>query len=506
MIGFVSIVIPTYNHSEYLHECLLSVVSQTIENWEAIVVDDCSTDGDVLAITKGFQDQRIKLVRHDHNRGLAASRNTGIRIAKGQFILPLDADDKLATGCLQELTAFLDENPAYDCVFPDFHTFGIHESIVKYQVRDLRALLLQQWIPGSGTLLRRSLWEKVGGYCEAEQLRAGNEDWDFYLGVAETTGFKAGHISEPLYFYRKHKESMVTRLAYFDCQTRVFMYDRHQQIFDDFELGHKFIADGYCNSIVASLKRRELHRAVNLVYQAWLFPSNDIYGAKILIKEIIATSISRIYQKIYKSIRNMFRHLATNVFRQIYKLGVGRKLYWEYKTKDIDNTWGEAKHDYEVLQTIMNSIKPARVLDIGCGTGRLFPLYKSLKVKEIYGQDIATSALRIVKERFPDNNIHLISSGITDLQFPDYFFDIVISNRVLQSIPENLIKKNIEFICKLCKFIYINEISDTKELRSIYCYKHDYVGLFKKFGFFEIKTGYINEQKWSLFEKSNGHA
>jgi glycosyltransferase involved in cell wall biosynthesis len=269
----VTVVVPVYNHSEYLAECLASVVGQSMENWEAVVVDDGSTTGDIPAIVRAIGDERIRTVRHEQNQGLAAARNTGIREGRGEYVLPLDADDKLAPEFLAEALAAL--NAAHcDAVFTDFMAFGVRSGRLPYQVDDVKALLKDQWIPGPGTLCKRTLWEKAGGYCEADALRPGNEDWDFWLSAAEQ-GLRVTHVPRPLYWYRQHVQSMVTRLQYHDYLTRVFIYERHRALFDQYGMGNVFLSGGYLSSAKAHWRRRERRRALRLGAQSFLLAPGE---------------------------------------------------------------------------------------------------------------------------------------------------------------------------------------------------------------------------------------
>jgi glycosyltransferase involved in cell wall biosynthesis len=257
----ITIVVPCYNYAEYLEECLRSVVAQTYPHWEAVVVDDASTQGDVAAVVARIGDARIRLVRHAQNQGLAAARNTGIRAGQGELVLPLDADDKLAPAYLETLVPLLTGHPEYTAAFPDFYAFGARDGIIRFQVRDVRALLRDQWVPGPGTLFRRTLWQQVGGYCDA--LRAGNEDWDFWLGAAEQ-GLRVAHVPQALYYYRQHPDSMAIRQRSTESVTREFLYTRHRLLFDQFGMGGVFRAEGYRRSAGAAWQRGERGRAIRL--------------------------------------------------------------------------------------------------------------------------------------------------------------------------------------------------------------------------------------------------
>lgn len=90
----VSVVIPVHNTEEYLEQCLDSVLSQTLEDIEVIVVNDCSPDGSAEIIDRYVQkDSRIVNVKHDVNKGLPEARNSGVLVAQGQYLVHLDSDD-----------------------------------------------------------------------------------------------------------------------------------------------------------------------------------------------------------------------------------------------------------------------------------------------------------------------------------------------------------------------------------------------------------------------------
>lgn len=264
--SLISVVIPCYNQSQYLRECLQSLLSQTFKNWEAIVVDDASSQGNVESVVLSFHDTRIRFVRHQCNLGLAAARNTGFRLAQAQMVLPLDADDMLSPAYLEKVGSVLFDHPDADCAFSDFQLFGERTDLWRNQVRNAVAMTQSQWIPGPGTLMRRSLWEHIGGYCEASELRFGNEDWDFWLR-AVAIGVRAIHVPEALYLYRWQKTSMAIRLRYYDFQTREFIYHRHRALFDRYGTGNKFRAEGYLNSARVAWRRGERLRATYLVAQ-----------------------------------------------------------------------------------------------------------------------------------------------------------------------------------------------------------------------------------------------
>lgn len=116
----VSVIIPVYNVESYVAECLESVLRQNFESFEIICVDDCSQDSSMEIVRDYAQkDKRIEIITHSCNQGLAAARNTGIKNAKGKYILFVDSDDKIIPGTLSELFVFAEENSA-DIVYFDY--------------------------------------------------------------------------------------------------------------------------------------------------------------------------------------------------------------------------------------------------------------------------------------------------------------------------------------------------------------------------------------------------
>ena len=107
--GLVSIIMPSYNTGKYIEDSIRSVLAQTYENWELIIVDDCSTD-DSDAIVAAFADPRIRYLKKEVNSGAAESRNWGLREAKGKWIAFLDSDDLWTPDKLERQIAFMQDN------------------------------------------------------------------------------------------------------------------------------------------------------------------------------------------------------------------------------------------------------------------------------------------------------------------------------------------------------------------------------------------------------------
>jgi glycosyltransferase involved in cell wall biosynthesis len=106
----VSVVMSVYNGEKYLCEAIDSILNQTFENFEFLIVNDGSTDR-TLEILQSYRDPRIKVINNERNIGLTASLNKGLKIAKGEYVARMDADDVSFPHRLEQQKAFLDRNP-----------------------------------------------------------------------------------------------------------------------------------------------------------------------------------------------------------------------------------------------------------------------------------------------------------------------------------------------------------------------------------------------------------
>lgn len=110
MNDLVSVIMPSYNTAKYIAETIDSVLAQTYQNWELIIVDDCSTDNTDEVVEKFLKDSRIRYFKNERNMGAAASRNKALREAKGKWIAFLDSDDLWESEKLENQIRFMEEN------------------------------------------------------------------------------------------------------------------------------------------------------------------------------------------------------------------------------------------------------------------------------------------------------------------------------------------------------------------------------------------------------------
>lgn len=125
----VSVIIPVYQVSDYVERCLLSVMNQTYQNIECIIVDDCSTDDSIDKCERLISSYngpiKFRILHHKVNRGLSAARNTGTVAAKGEYIFYIDSDDEITRDCIEKLTVVTREHPNAEMVIGNTRMFDI---------------------------------------------------------------------------------------------------------------------------------------------------------------------------------------------------------------------------------------------------------------------------------------------------------------------------------------------------------------------------------------------
>jgi len=266
----VTIVIPCYNQAHFLEECLASILQQTYPDWTAIVVDDHSSDGDqIAAVVATTGDSRIRVIRHERNRGLAAARNTGIKQSSTELILPVDSDDKLQPTCLESMVAKIVADETLDCVYPDLQLFGRSDKVVVFTgpPPGKTVLTVDDTIPGPGTMQRRRLWQRVGGYDESDVMRRGREDLEFYLR-AFSQGCNAERVPEALYLYRISHTSMNIACRLADHIVGRYMYDKNKALFASAKEAKHFLGYFYHRAAIANFEEKQRRSAIVLAAKA----------------------------------------------------------------------------------------------------------------------------------------------------------------------------------------------------------------------------------------------
>lgn len=196
---YVSVVIPCYNYGDYVAEAIESALNQTQAPLEIIVINDGSTDNS-LDVIKKYKD-KVQIIDHE-NQGIIRTKNIGIEKAQGEWIIFLDADDKLEPTYIEETLRYARANNK-DVVYTDMQYFGSKKKIFEARPYSRGSLLNGNYINNSA-LHRRSFLQRVGGY--KQEMKDGYEDWEINISVAEK-GAKFGYIPKPLMLYRQHSQT-----------------------------------------------------------------------------------------------------------------------------------------------------------------------------------------------------------------------------------------------------------------------------------------------------------
>ena len=237
--ALVSVIIPAHNAARFIGFTLESIVRQSHENLEIIVIDDGSTDN-TFETARGYasMDSRITILRQN-NTGVAAARNRGIEASIGSFIAPVDADDIWhSTAVAKMLQRFEQSQSNLAVVYAwsldidenNCATGGVHASRARGDVYPL--LVIQNFIGNaSSTMIEASRLKSVGGY--RTEFRIGCEDLDLYLRLAETCDYDV--VPEFLVAYRKYSGSMSSNTMKLDRS--------HSQLIEKLRIEHPALPD-----------------------------------------------------------------------------------------------------------------------------------------------------------------------------------------------------------------------------------------------------------------------
>ena len=193
----VSVIVPVYNSEKYIAEALESILASDYADIEVVCVDDGSKDKSLQILQKyASEDSRVR-VYSQQNAGACAARNYAISLAKGEFILPVDSDNKITSTFISRAIAVMLSDADVKVVAPRAMYFGDKKGEWKLPPFTLN-LLARKNIIDTCAMFHKSDWERVGGYCTEIKTR---EDWAFWIAVLKDGG-KVVRLSEIEFFYR----------------------------------------------------------------------------------------------------------------------------------------------------------------------------------------------------------------------------------------------------------------------------------------------------------------
>jgi glycosyltransferase involved in cell wall biosynthesis len=206
-LPLISVVLPVYNCALYIEEALDSILNQTIQDFEIIIIDDCSTDETVKIIQSKF-DKRIKLILKEQNKGLIDSLNIGFKKSTGKYIARMDGDDISLLNRFEKQLDVLESNPYIKVCGCWLQRFGTSHEIIKHKEHHdeivSRLLLSCSMTMGAVMLDRKTFADYI-----FDENKKHVEDYDYWARVAWSGQFY--NIQKVLYHYRAH-ETQVTHL------------------------------------------------------------------------------------------------------------------------------------------------------------------------------------------------------------------------------------------------------------------------------------------------------
>ncbi len=205
----ISIVLPTYNGSKYIHQSIDSCLNQTLADFELIIVNDCSTD-DTRSIIEEYarKDHRVKIINNQHNKQLPRSLNTGFNAATGQYHTWTSDDNYYAPNALETMLGVIREDERTDLVYTDYTLIDDFGKVFGTRTFNNIYDSFTNWLGcGACFLYKAEVYRKNNGYNPSAFLI---EDYDFFMRAFLQFNFKY-YPAFDLYYYREHPNSLTTK-------------------------------------------------------------------------------------------------------------------------------------------------------------------------------------------------------------------------------------------------------------------------------------------------------
>ena len=222
----ISVVIPCYNHGQYILEAIESVEQNSQKySYEIIIVNDGSTDEFTNLLLNRLAGQGYHVLNQS-NQGLPSARNRAIAVATGKYVIPLDSDNKLHASYLNRAIDILDSDPYIDVLYANSWVFGQSHLLYKPGPFNIGRIVEQNFIDACA-VFKREVWEKAGGYDN--MMIKGFEDWEYWIRVY-LSGGRFYYLNELGFYYRHREDSMVRKLSNPATESiKGYIYQKHYQ-------------------------------------------------------------------------------------------------------------------------------------------------------------------------------------------------------------------------------------------------------------------------------------
>ena len=266
---YISVVIPCYNHGKYLGECIDSVLNQSYQNFEIVIVDDCSTDllTKIEEEKQLLKDNRISLVKRDTNGFIAVARNTGVENAKYDLIVQMDADCYIHKDMLKRYMEELNKNSG-EIIYAWYQNFNNDKGLLdisrnpEWNKKDILNFCV---IPFCG-MYKKEHWKLVNGYNK--EFWMGGEDWNFWIDLTVEHNIKAFRIPEVLMYYRQHEQRVtVQKLIPNNKKMHDLVKSLHKSAYDDLNTPKKEIINSKPETVIDNVitENKEINDLVSVV-------------------------------------------------------------------------------------------------------------------------------------------------------------------------------------------------------------------------------------------------
>ncbi len=246
MLDLVSVIIPVYNTEKYIQETIESVLNQTYKNIEIIAVNDGSTDQSLEILEKLKNKALNKIIIHNQkNQGQTKSRNNGVELANGKFLLFLDSDDKIDPTYIEKCVSLLNQKKTIDLVYTKTCFFDQKQGEWNLGKFETKRFLKENCIPVTA-MIRRENFLNLGKFDEKLTFF---EDWELWIRLVKNGG-EIYQIPENLFFYRKRKtENSLSNNAYHNLkmldENKFCIYNKHYEFYVSNDLGISLLFENH---------------------------------------------------------------------------------------------------------------------------------------------------------------------------------------------------------------------------------------------------------------------
>ncbi|AOT09721.1 glycosyltransferase family 2 protein [Pseudoalteromonas luteoviolacea] len=206
MNPLISCILPVYNGEKYLKESIESILSQSCNDFELIIINDCSTDSTEEICMEYQFDERVKYVKNEKNLRLPASLNKGFELAKGRYLTWTSDDNRFLKNAFSKLSAQLQQNEQVGLVYADQYAIDAAGNVIEENRRPAVEDIFNKNPVGACFMYKKEALEKLGGYNTDLFLV---EDYEYWLRIS--VNYPVLHLQELLYEYRFHEGSLTSQ-------------------------------------------------------------------------------------------------------------------------------------------------------------------------------------------------------------------------------------------------------------------------------------------------------